>query len=297
MSRLLERPMSRRAFLRLLAKLGIAGTIAVLGLKTFVNMWTWAQETLSPPPRPKDYDYGELSVLDLTLLGPLASGIEGEWLFNEGEGNVLHDYSPYKRHGTIYNARWVRDAGKWGLDFSGGTGHYVEIPYFYVNAPIAIECICVLFKDSDTMIRHAAGVPDWLVEWGNGSWGQPGNYIQFGVRGTDGAFKRLALYGPIDYGRCIHVICIYDKEYGYIYVNGTLARRSNDSGYTGDIGSCNAPLRFGNTISYEVFIGRLYRVIVYGPREFEVLKQIGMDYNEFARTMFALAKLVQPAIR
>ncbi len=33
-------------------------------------------------------------------------GLIGYWKFNEGEGEIVHDYSPYENHGTIVNVKW-----------------------------------------------------------------------------------------------------------------------------------------------------------------------------------------------
>ena len=38
---------------------------------------------------------------------PLARALVGYWSFNEGEGNVAHDRSPYNNHGEIIGATWV----------------------------------------------------------------------------------------------------------------------------------------------------------------------------------------------
>jgi len=53
--------------------------------------------------------------------------IKGNWLvyYVEG-GDHLHDFSPYKNHGTIIGAVWASTRKGWALDFGGSD--YVEIP-------------------------------------------------------------------------------------------------------------------------------------------------------------------------
>jgi len=65
---------------------------------------------------------------------PLAQGLVGCWLFNEGGGNIVYDLSGHGNHGTLgggtagYCPSWV--AGKFGsaLDFDGDND-YVEISH------------------------------------------------------------------------------------------------------------------------------------------------------------------------
>lgn len=53
--------------------------------------------------------------------------IKGNWLvyYVEG-GDHLHDFSPYKNHGTIIGGVWASTRKGWALDFGGSD--YVEIP-------------------------------------------------------------------------------------------------------------------------------------------------------------------------
>ena len=47
---------------------------------------------------------------------PLSDGLLAYWKFDEGVGNILHDYSGHDYHGIIYGATW---AGTSGLIFDG----------------------------------------------------------------------------------------------------------------------------------------------------------------------------------
>jgi len=41
---------------------------------------------------------------------PVPDGLVGWWKFDEGIGNVIHDYSGNGNHGTIYGGQWVSDS-------------------------------------------------------------------------------------------------------------------------------------------------------------------------------------------
>jgi len=73
---------------------------------------------------------------------PLARGLVGCWLFNEGGGNTVFDQSGLGYHGTLgggtaeYRPDWV--SGKMGpaLDFDGSD--YVSIPNFTLSFPATL---------------------------------------------------------------------------------------------------------------------------------------------------------------
>jgi len=62
----------------------------------------------------------------MTLVSVADAAIVGEWLFNEGSGNVANDTSGNNNHGAINKATWVK-TGKYGsaLDFDGATSSVV----------------------------------------------------------------------------------------------------------------------------------------------------------------------------
>jgi len=54
-------------------------------------------------------------------------GLMAYWNFNEGNGDILHDRSENKNHGTIYGATWT--TGKYGNALSfDGINDYVSVP-------------------------------------------------------------------------------------------------------------------------------------------------------------------------
>lgn len=59
--------------------------------------------------------------IQLNCSHPLAKGLVGCWLFNEGSGIRAYDLSPYKNHGTLKNFNDVtsKDRSSQGLKFDG----------------------------------------------------------------------------------------------------------------------------------------------------------------------------------
>ncbi|RLC75048.1 MAG: hypothetical protein DRJ03_30885 [Chloroflexi bacterium] len=58
---------------------------------------------------------------------PLAQGLIGCWLFNEGGGNTVFDLSQYMHHGSINGATWTIEKFGSILSFDG-TDDYIEVP-------------------------------------------------------------------------------------------------------------------------------------------------------------------------
>jgi len=56
------------------------------------------------------------------------NGRVGNWLFYNGGGDVLHDFSGQGNHGDINGARWTDEcSASWGLEFIDDDQDYVEI--------------------------------------------------------------------------------------------------------------------------------------------------------------------------
>jgi len=55
-------------------------------------------------------------------------GLVGNWLFYNGAGTKLYDYSGRGNHGAISGPTWVDGPFGWALDFERANGEYVEVP-------------------------------------------------------------------------------------------------------------------------------------------------------------------------
>jgi hypothetical protein len=53
-------------------------------------------------------------------------GLVGYWKFDEGSGNIAHDYSGNGNDGTIYGASWTEGISGYALDFDG-VDDYVDV--------------------------------------------------------------------------------------------------------------------------------------------------------------------------
>ena len=71
---------------------------------------------------------------------PLARGLVGCWLMNEGTGNRVFDYSGNGNQGTLTNidqtTDWVAGRDGWALEFDG-TNEHIEINSIWDSFPIA----------------------------------------------------------------------------------------------------------------------------------------------------------------
>jgi len=78
---------------------------------------------------------------------PLSRGLVGCWLFNEGVGSRLTDYSGYGNHGILTNMNandWVGSLHGCGLMFDGNN-NYVNIDSFFFNPNYRVSIHCYVF--------------------------------------------------------------------------------------------------------------------------------------------------------
>jgi len=116
-----------------------AGTIAVLEEVT--------EEKDVPPAETRQVEFEVEFLSRMKMLKDVPrTGLVGEWLFYEGEGDTVHDTSGQGNHGTIYgNVTWEKlPNGKYYLKFGGTLDDYVLINLAtpLPNKPITIECFC-----------------------------------------------------------------------------------------------------------------------------------------------------------
>ena len=117
----------------------------------------------------------------LDFAHPLAQGLVGYWLFNEGSGNTLVDYSPYGNHGTLTNmdaaTDWVAGENGYALDFDGA-GANVVVPHsasttlgtgdFTIIAGVTERAATTSFP---AMIgKGDAGLDEWMLRAGSSGW-------------------------------------------------------------------------------------------------------------------------------
>jgi hypothetical protein len=81
---------------------------------------------------------------------PLANGLVGAWLFNEGSGSVITDYSPSAKNGTLYGASWGAD-GNPRIQCSN-MGHYVDTASYTVGSAAGISVFGLVYINSNYVL-------------------------------------------------------------------------------------------------------------------------------------------------
>jgi len=82
----------------------------------------------SPKPKQKPKRLPRRRPIKTVPSGIGDQGIVGNWLFYYLKGgDHLHDFSPYRIHGTINGAKWVDGRYGWALSFDG-VDDYVKVP-------------------------------------------------------------------------------------------------------------------------------------------------------------------------
>ncbi|NIO49611.1 MAG: hypothetical protein GTN73_09295 [Candidatus Aminicenantes bacterium] len=64
----------------------------------------------------------------------VSDGLLANWTFDEGNGNIIGDFSSYDKSGTVYGASWTKGAVNGALDFDG-EDDYVQIPDYFSLPP------------------------------------------------------------------------------------------------------------------------------------------------------------------
>lgn len=194
---------------------------------------------------------------------PLARGLVGCWIFNEGSGDKVYDLSGYGNHGTLTNmdppTDWVGGKHGWALDFDGSNDD-VQIPYSNVlNPPKFTMATSVRVDSGDGQYRTPIGSRHgwnytgyclltnkfvnnkWQVMIGNGT----------GWPTVTGSIAVL--------GKWIHLVGTYDGFVLRLYEDGVAVGVPNTCAFVPNtsvgfsIGSLPADLWFPGLIS-EVYI-------------------------------------------
>jgi len=150
----------------------------------------------------------------------------GNWLFYNGAGDKLYDFSGEGNHGDIRGPKWTDEGiASWALKFDG-VDDYVEIPVIQPHPEITFLAWVKLEPVGST--RHvASGGYDgtntaWELKWLNTE------ELQFGS--FDGYTHTTAAVS-VSTGEWHHVAGLYDDadEDWRLYVDGTLESEVSDA--------------------------------------------------------------------
>lgn len=193
------------------------------------------------------------------------SGQVANWLFYNGAGNVLYDFSGGKNHGDINGPKWVDGSYGWALDFDGaddyvgfpdvgiGSGEDYSISAWIKPSPSGhpsgdVECAVGLYG---TMDSRLLGYDDSLC----GTTGAMGFAIYDGAMHT-------ACSGSDLRGSWHHAVAVRDADSGMkLYVDGSLADSNTYTGTANSKADSNAIGQRGDGAKF--FLGRVDKVHIY----------------------------------
>jgi len=148
------------------------------------------------------------------------SGQVGNWLFYNGAGEILYDFSGEENHGDIIGPKWIDGPYGWALSFDG-EDDYVDVPHSSELVPDHVTVMGWFTPDSD-----ALGVSTMPVGKGNAG-AQHGYYINahlddvwewyISVGGADYIIRG----GTVEAGVWKHVAGTFDGSDQHLYINGS----------------------------------------------------------------------------
>jgi hypothetical protein len=158
---------------------------------------------------------------------PLSRGLVGCWLFNEGAGSRLTDYSGYGNHGVLTNMQpsndWIGSLHGGSLDFDGTddavvVGDRASLDFGRVNFSIAA------WINPRSVGENAAGR---IVDNENGAGNGYGFYLSFGNElrffSSGGAVEVAATSGnAITLNSWQHVVVVFNGANAFFYNNSRL---------------------------------------------------------------------------
>jgi Concanavalin A-like lectin/glucanases superfamily len=243
-------------------------------------------------------------------------GLVGHWSFDEGNGNVVYDYSGNDNDGTIYGAKWVDGISGKALEFDG-RDDYVEVPdddSLDITTGITID----VWIKPGTQIDHANIVDKchtstdntgWVLEYTGNILGHTTTDRVYFWSGNGSSYshsntKDMPITTTFLNDNSWHnVVGTYDGTTARIYVDGV--EEDSSTSISGDIKITShnlnigrwgyIPSRYFNGTIDEVYIfnraidesevGQLYNLSVVG-------KQISVTYCDFDDITYEIASLL-----
>ena len=179
-----------------------------------------------------------------------AENVMGVWLFNEGSGNTIKDYSANGNDGEISSPKWIDGVFGGALEFHG-VDDYAEVPDddtldAELNDGFTIMLWTQMYNaDTDGGVYSKAS--DWEVEMCYLLNSDHGNY-EFAAFAQNGDLWLPG--GGVDVNIWYHVTVTYDGDTLSVYYGGDLV---NSQAYDLGIANTDAPLFFGTIVPGDSF--------------------------------------------
>lgn len=197
----------------------------------------------------------------LNLAHPLARGLVGCWLFNEGTGDKAFDLSLNGNDGALTNmdpaTDWVGGKDGWALDFDG-VDDYILVPDREVLANtlgLTVEMWFnpdILLSVDGNVYRALEKGDTYFFLQGNGSTIGTGGQNFLVKRAGTGYFAEIGQ--PLDANRWYHLVGTFDGNDIRVYLDAVLKDTTNVGGAIDDD---NLDLRIGSDDSGKYFDGKV----------------------------------------
>jgi len=193
----------------------------------------------------------------------------GNWLFYNGAGTKLYDYSGRGNHGDFeINPEWIDGRYGWCVDFDSADGDRINIP----DDPSLdlTDAITILaWVNADEFVNYEAiankeenGSYCWRL------WVEAGPQVRGTIQDTASNFYGVAASAPLSTGEWEQVGFTYEVTSPAsditVYHNGTSVGAA--AGSTNDIITSNDPLWIGSLSTSVYLNGRLAWVLIYGRK-------------------------------
>ena len=166
---------------------------------------------------------------------PLARGLVGCWIFNEGSGDKVYDLSGYGNHGTLTNmdpaTDWVGGKHGWALDFDGSNDYVdtADAPFQLANGTFEAWAYA---DDIDTHYlasKDLSGYHDdfWLYLIGSSP-----HILQFGIDSGSTEYK-VDSDAEFPLTTWTHIAVVWGSGGMKMYIDGVL--QADTDSHTGGV--------------------------------------------------------------
>jgi hypothetical protein len=155
---------------------------------------------------------------------PLAGGLVGCWLFNEGGGNVVQNLAGFSRATFVGTPTWGQGRYGQGLSFPGGSGSYVGVPFETLQNAGRITLAA--------WVKTASGAANTTII-DRDTESAPNRIFQFTLTNSSANLRIIPFYSgapvttmigsaSVNDGKWHHVAAVLDGVNARLYVDGVL---------------------------------------------------------------------------